>query len=98
MMMDFTMTSEQVAYLVGGSITAALLVPAVMQTFKRNKELQKANRLLANQVDASHARINNIISKLSPSQVASIITSDEYKAIQRTEQINAKAINDGKNI
>lgn len=98
MMMDFTMTSEQVAYLVGGSITAALLAPAIMKVFKQNKELRKENRLLANQVDAAHIRINHIVAKLSPSQVASIIMSDEYKSIRHTEQINAKAINEGKNI
>lgn len=95
-MMDFTMTSEQVAYLVGGSITAALLVPAILQTFKQNKELRKQNRLLANQADAAHVRINHIVAKLSPSQVATIIMSDEYKSIHRTEQINANAINEGK--
>lgn len=97
-MMDSIMTSEQLAYLAGGSITAALLVPAFLQTHKRNKELAKANRLLANQVDASHARINHIIAKMSPSQVAAIVFSDEYKEIQRTEQSNAKAIKDGKQI
>lgn len=98
MMMDFTMTSEQVAYLVGSSITAALLVPSVLKTFKQNKELRKQNRLLANQVDSAHMRINYIVAKIYPSQVAKIVSSDEYKAIQRNERVNAKAINEGKNI
>jgi len=97
-MMDFTMTSEQVAYLVGGSITAALLAPAILQLMANNKKLRKANRLLANQSDADKERLNLLMSNSDPSSVRTTVMSSRWKSISECEQINEKAINDGRNI
>lgn len=86
------MTEEQAAFVIGFVMAVTLLVPLICKAYAYFRQISKSNRILVNQSDADRERLNLLMRNIDPTEIRSVVMSDCWRNINKTEEVNRKAI------